>query len=81
MTERAQKLLDEALALAPGERADFAATLLESLDGEPDEGVEEAWAAEVERRIREVESGSVKLIPWAEARRQLLERLDGSQLT
>lgn len=33
----------------------------------PDAEVEEAWAAEVERRIAEVESGAVQPIPMHEA--------------
>lgn len=43
-----------ALALPLEERAELAADLLASLDGEPDEDVEAAWAAEIERRIRTV---------------------------
>jgi putative addiction module component (TIGR02574 family) len=79
MSGKAQKVLEEALTLPPEERADVAATLLESLDEQEDEGVEEAWAQEIERRIREVESGAVKTIPWSEARRRLRERLDAGR--
>ena len=32
-----------------------------------DQGIEEAWAVEVERRIKEIESGRAKLIPASEA--------------
>jgi putative addiction module component (TIGR02574 family) len=39
--------------------------LLASLD--EDKEIEDAWAAEVERRIADVESGAVKVIPIAEA--------------
>jgi putative addiction module component (TIGR02574 family) len=38
---------------------------LASLD--EDVEIEDAWAAEIERRIAEVESGAVKVIPIAEA--------------
>ncbi len=55
----------EALKLTPGERAALAQRLLASLD--EDAEIEEAWAAEVERRIADVESGTVQLIPIAEA--------------
>ena len=78
MTRRAKKLLDEALELDPSDRADLAATLLESLDGEPEDGIEEAWAQEVERRVAEVESGALRTIPWSEARQALLKRLGAS---
>jgi putative addiction module component (TIGR02574 family) len=71
MTARARLVLREALRLSPKARADIAGTLLHSLD-EPDDGhVEAAWAAEIGRRLRDVESGKVKLIPWGKARKSL----------
>ena len=79
MSSKAQKVLQEALTLPPAERADVAATLLDSLDEQEDEGVEQAWAQEIERRIREVESGAVKMIPWSEARCRLRARMDAGQ--
>ena len=30
---------------------------------------EEAWAREIQQRMREVESGAVKTVPWSEARK------------
>ena len=59
----------EALKLTPGERAALAQRLLESL--EEDKELEGAWAAEVERRIAEVESGAVQVIPIADALAQV----------
>jgi putative addiction module component (TIGR02574 family) len=79
MTGKAQEVLRGALGLSPAERADLAAALLDSLDDQEDEGVEEAWAQEIERRIAEGESGAVKMIPWSEARRRLRERLDAGR--
>jgi putative addiction module component (TIGR02574 family) len=64
-----EKLEAEALKLTLGERAALAQRLLASL--EEDAEIEEAWAAEVERRIAEVESGSVQLIPIVEALAQV----------
>ena len=55
----------EALKLTTGERAAVAQLLLASLD--EDAEVEEAWAAEVERRILDVENGVTQLIPIADA--------------
>jgi len=77
MTRAARELLEAALALDPAERADLAATLLDSVDLTPEDDVEEAWAAEVERRVADVEAGRVTTVPWSEARRQLLRRLGG----
>lgn len=65
----AQELLDAALTLTPQERAIVAARLIDSLDEQADSGVDAAWANEIARRIREIDSGEAKLIPWDEARR------------
>ena len=42
--------------------------------------IEEAWAAEVERRIAEVECGAVQVIPMAEALARVRASLDRSGL-
>ena len=68
MSKTAQKVLDEALRLQLAERAELAAELLASLDGEPDEDVEAAWAAEIERRAARARSGGDAGRPWVEAR-------------
>jgi putative addiction module component (TIGR02574 family) len=74
MTPDPRKLLEEALKLSPEARAALAASLLESLDDGVDEDAEAAWAAEIAKRIRELDSGTVTPIPWPEARRRILER-------
>ena len=71
MTKPAEKVLSEALSLDTRERAEIAAQLIASLDGEPDEDVEAAWAAEVDRRIEEVEAGRAKLVPWEDVERRI----------
>jgi hypothetical protein len=68
MSKTGQKVLDEALQLELAERAELAAELLASLDGEPDEDVEAAWAAEIERRATRARSGEDGGRLWAEAR-------------
>jgi putative addiction module component (TIGR02574 family) len=65
METQLEILETEALKLTPGERAALAQRLLASLD--EDAEIEDAWAAEIERRIAEVESGTVQVIPIAEA--------------
>lgn len=65
METQLEMLEAEALKLTSGERAAFAQLLLASLD--EDAEIEEAWAAEVERRIADVENGTVQVIPIAEA--------------
>ena len=65
METQLEILESEALKLTPGERAALAQRLLASLD--EDAEIEGAWAAEIERRIAEVERGAVQVIPIAEA--------------
>ncbi|MBM3341502.1 MAG: addiction module protein [Betaproteobacteria bacterium] len=69
MSTQLEILEAEALKLTPSERAAFAQRLLESLDHDAE--LEDAWAVEVERRIAEVESGAVQVIPIDEALAQV----------
>ena len=48
--------------------------LIKNLDGESEEGVEDAWRLEIERRMAELDSGSVQTIPWEELRARLYRR-------
>ena len=74
MKEDPNDLLKEALKLPPEARAALAGSLLDSLDQEVDEDAEEAWKQEIDRRLRELDSGSVKPIPWSDARRRITRR-------
>lgn len=76
ITPQAAEILDKALALSIEERGMLIDRLVESLDDGPaEEGVEEAWNAEIKRRVDEVRAGKVKLIPGEEMRHWLSERL------
>ena len=44
------------------------------LDAESEEWAEEAWRAEIEHRITELDSGAVKTVPWEELRARLYQR-------
>ncbi|MBL8623213.1 MAG: addiction module protein [Myxococcales bacterium] len=68
----ANKILEEALSLTAAERARVAARLIESLDDENQADAEDAWRAEVARRVRDLDDGAVLAIDWLEARRQIL---------
>jgi putative addiction module component (TIGR02574 family) len=79
MLTNASAILDAALRLPNHERAVLASRLLESL--EPvfaDAEIEAAWAAEIKRRIDDLNSGKEKAIPWEEARRMIFEDEDAS---
>jgi len=66
------KVAREALRLKPRDRASLVHRLLESLEPEAEEGVEEAWEREIARRVREIETGKAKMIPWSEVRRKMI---------
>jgi putative addiction module component (TIGR02574 family) len=77
MTEAVSELLKRALALPAEARAALAGSLLESLDETLDASAEEAWSDEIARRIEELDSGKVRPVPWADARRQIAAILNG----
>jgi putative addiction module component (TIGR02574 family) len=64
------ELLMEALHLPAEARAALAGSLLDSLDTEVDANAEEAWRDEIYRRLQEIDSGAVQLIPWRDAQRR-----------
>ncbi len=74
MTATVVELFDAARSLADGDRAALAGLLLESLDVPADSGVDAAWAQEIERRVREIDAGSVQSIPWETLKTRLLAR-------
>lgn len=81
MTTDAESLYQEALKLPEDERFLLANRLLETVEGEREPGYEEAWAAEISRRIEEVENGTAETLSWEEVRAKLREGLDESSDT
>ena len=74
MTKATEDILHDALTLPLAERAELAAELLASLDGEPEEEVEAAWAAEVVSRVERIRRGEATGRPWEEVRADLEQR-------
>ena len=70
-------ILKTAMELSDSERAEVAALLLESLDPGGDTNVDQAWRIELERRMKELDSGAVETISWAEARKRPFQGLNG----
>ncbi len=66
----------DAAELSEHDRATLAGLLIESLESEPDAEVEAVWAAEIERRVAELDAGTVRTIPWEDVRQRLLDRLN-----
>ncbi len=59
-----EQIKAEAMKLPPETRVDLADWLLVSVESR--ESVQAAWDAEIARRIEEIESGKVELIPGEE---------------
>jgi putative addiction module component (TIGR02574 family) len=71
LSETADQLLKKALSLNEQDRASLAGALIESLHAEPEPGAEQAWDAEIERRVKELETQAVETIPWSQVRERL----------
>lgn len=74
MARSARELFEEAMSLDPQERATRMRLLIEALDAEIEEGVEDAWRVEIERRMAELDAGSVEAVSWEEVRARLYRR-------
>jgi putative addiction module component (TIGR02574 family) len=76
MSPQASELLEKALTLSTQDRGLIIDRLTRSLDeGPAEEGVEAAWSDEVKRRVEEIQSGKVEMIPGEEVDRRLAARL------
>lgn len=71
MARSARELFEEAMRLDPEERAVLMRLLIETFDAESEEGVEDAWRVEIERRMAELDSRAVEAVPWEELRARL----------
>ncbi len=74
VSDAARDLLRQALQLPLSERASLVSELVASLDGEPDEDVEAAWAAELERRVEAARAGRGGFEDWQAVRDRLRAR-------
>jgi putative addiction module component (TIGR02574 family) len=66
------ELFATALKLPVEASAELAGRLIETLDEEIDEDAEQLWAIEIARRVKELDEGTARTVPWSEVRRQLL---------
>ncbi|ACU89218.1 addiction module protein [Desulfomicrobium baculatum] len=69
------KLTEQLLSLPCEDRIRIVEKLLESLNAPADEEIEQAWAVEAERRIDELNSGTVRTIPGEEVFADIRQRL------
>ena len=75
MSNTLSELKQKAAQLTEVERAELAMALIESLDNEVDADVDEAWRVEIERRIAEIDSGAVQLVPGDEVFARIRRKL------
>lgn len=68
------EILRDAMELPPAARAALAGSLLDSLDEAVDEHAELEWEVEISVRLDALNRGTIKLVPWAEARRRIVGR-------
>ena len=81
MTQAVAHILAEIERLSPPDRADLADCIVETLiDGTPPE-VERVQIDEVRRRIAQVESGAVRLIPGEQALDQVRRLVASARMT
>lgn len=67
MSKAAHEIFDEALALSEEDRGKLAEKLVESLGAGVDPDAEEAWTAEIQRRLARIEAGQAKRISMRDA--------------
>ena len=80
MTPQVSEVLEKALALSTQDRGLLINRLIESLDeGPAEEGVEEAWAEETKRRVDDIRSGKVKMIPCERVLRELAKEFPDAE--
>lgn len=76
MSKDFRAIFRDASELSEQDRATLAGLLIESLETEADPGVDQAWSAEIARRLAELDAGLAKTVPWEEVRQRLLDRLN-----
>ena len=67
-----EEVFRKALGLDASDRNELVGLLIDSLDPETEQGAEAAWLQEIDRRARELDSGTVQTIPWEIARERLM---------
>lgn len=73
MSHTVDSIFEVALKLSDDDRAELADRLWCNVGVRA--AVDAAWAEEAERRLRQVQEGEVKSVPWEEVRDSLLNRV------
>ena len=75
MSPDAERLLEQARLLPPDQRAWLVESLLNEDESASPAEIEAAWGDEIKRRLDEIDSGAVEMIPGDEVMAGLLDRL------
>lgn len=76
MIRSTEEVISEVMSLPPDARAILADRLLMSLDSPRREEIDILWAEEVERRVRQIETGEVKPIPGEDVFKEIRDDLN-----
>ena len=79
MSTAIRELFRQASVLNEHDRATLAGLLLESLEHDIDKDVGSAWKEEIEQRLAELDTGSVKRAPWEEVKAKLMRSTDAER--
>jgi putative addiction module component (TIGR02574 family) len=77
MAKLAENIIKAAVKLPQKDRVRVVEQLLNTLEPEAEQDVDAAWAAEIERRSREIKEGTVRLLPWTVVRSRARKRARG----
>ncbi len=69
-----KQVIENIKDLSPDEKALVAHCLISSLESRQDEGVDEAWAELLKKRLMELKSGEVKGVSWEEIKNKVKEQ-------
>jgi putative addiction module component (TIGR02574 family) len=61
-----RNIVEAALQLTEVERAEMVQELLDSLSPDADRLIDDAWAAELDRRVAAFHRGEVDAVPWSQ---------------
>lgn len=75
MNRSLSSIRDDIRSLSANEREMLLCEMIADLDPDTDSDAEAAWLAEANRRLAEIDSGSVELVPAAEAFDRIREQL------
>jgi len=77
MARLAKDIVKAAIQLPEKERVLVVEELLASLEPGTDKDVDAAWAAEIERRSREIKAGTVRPLSWKQVRSRARKQARG----